>query len=200
LLAGAPTCESCEAFFRHRPYPAWLKAAAFVLLLLAAVALVHNWRFVQAYLEWNRGTRLLQKGDLDKAIPLITAAADHVPESEELTTAASMFRAIILLKEDKSREALQLLQQCKKHWPNNPAVNSLIVQAELSVAFDDKDYDKFVARAQDLLKANPNDPTALATVASAYACKYAASGEDQFKKESLHYLDVAGQKAPPGDP
>ncbi len=200
LLAGAPACESCEAFLRHRPYPAWLKAAAFSLFLLAAFAFVHNWRFVQAYLEWNRGMRLLQKGDLDKATPLIVAAADHVPESEELDTSANMFRAISLLKEDKPRDALQLLQQCKKHWPNNPTVNALLLQAELGAAFDDKDYDKFLAAAQTLWAANPNDPSAMAAVASAYACKYAVTGQDSFKKESLRYLDLARQKAPPGDP
>jgi hypothetical protein len=43
----------------------------------------------------------------------------------------------------------------------------------------------------------PNEAQAVAGLASAYACKYAATGNEKFRKESLKRLDQARRLAGP---
>ena len=69
-----------------------------------------------------------------------------------------------------------------------------LLQAEAGAAFDAKDYDTFLAKSMEVLKRHPNEPMALAAVASAYACKYAATGLDAHRQEALKYLDSAAQR------
>jgi len=68
----------------------------------------------------------------------------------------------------------------------------------MGAAFDRKDYDGFLAKSQELLKTTPNDASAYAAVASAFACKYAVSGNEEFRTASLENLAKA--KAMNGSP
>jgi DNA-directed RNA polymerase subunit RPC12/RpoP len=54
LLAGLPVCGTCEAFFRHRPFPPWIKLALAAVLALVVVSLVWNARFYRAYFGLQR--------------------------------------------------------------------------------------------------------------------------------------------------
>ena len=61
-------------------------------------------------------------------------------------------------------------------------------------AFERKDYDRFLALAQEVF-ANKPDATNAATIASAWACKYAVSGNAQFKDEAEDSLLQAQRMA-----
>jgi hypothetical protein len=65
------------------------------------------------------------------------------------------------------------------------------IYAEIGAAFDRKDYDTMVAKSEEWVRRNPMDLRALAVVASACACKYAASGDESFKAKALEALAVA---------
>ena len=46
--------------------------------------------------------------------------------------------------------------------------------AESGIAFDKKDYDAFLTKAEEIAALAPEEPSAIGSVASAYACKYAS--------------------------
>src|SRR5262245_6039443 len=41
-LAGAPYCERCADFLRHRPFPPWIKTSLAALLALAVLSFSYN--------------------------------------------------------------------------------------------------------------------------------------------------------------
>lgn len=196
-VAELPVCEDCEQRFRHRPFPIWIKLGLAGLLAFACAAFVYNWRFFAAYLEMRSAGRALGEGDITTAAARMASAAERVPEAKELKHLAECFNGVELLRQDRCAEAVPVLQRCMGQFPRGSqwhqmAANFLLA-AESGVAFEKKDYDTFLVKQTELLGREPNDATALAGVASAYACKYAVTGDEEHKREALRYLDRAAQ-------
>lgn len=176
-LAGAPVCGQCEAFFRNRPFPAWIKLAFAAVLALVAVSLIWNQRFFQAYAASRASFASLARGDIEVASAQMSAAAKHVPECADLQVMATYFEGVALLRGDRCAEALAKLAQCKGRLPEELGLETLIVQARCGATFDAKDYDGFLAAAQVLEQKLATHFMGKATVASAWACKYAQTGD-----------------------
>jgi tetratricopeptide (TPR) repeat protein len=140
--------------------------------------------------EIHRLDAAMQEGDIDRAAALIADAADHVPESGDLRLHADYLQGISLLQQDKCDEALAHFQHCQQ-LPPTSGIHSLTTQAEIGAAFNKKDYDRFLEKAQELLQQTPQDRTAVAVVASAYACKYAVTGDRQFYDKAMEMLQKA---------
>ncbi len=194
MLAGLPVCLQCETFFRHRPFPHWVKVFLFIMFALVACALVWNIRFIQAYVEMRSSVRAFYKNDLEKAAELMDSASAHVPENSELLAMAALYQSILLLGQDRPAEALEVINSCRSSsLPQglNETLDQLAIAAEIGVAFDNKDYDRFLAMAIENYNINPDDVTNCGQVASAYACKFAVTGDEQFRKKSLEILDKA---------
>lgn len=143
-VAGFHACESCENFVRHRPFPLWLKAAFGFILVLLVVSLVRNWPYFRAYMEWHWAQRLFERGDIEDGMKLVDRAAARVPGSNGLGFAIELFHAMNLLRQDRAKEALPILQRCKAQYPNDPNLTKPLLNAEMSVAFDNKEYDQFL--------------------------------------------------------
>jgi len=190
-MAGLPTCEQCMTFFRNRPYPLWIKMALAGLAAIVVFSFAWNWRFIQAYTELRNFKAALLARDSEKATQSSRAAAEKVPEAKWLSAMASYFEAMQLIKEDKPAEALKLLNSCKADLPSTLTADELILLAETGVAFDNKDYEKFLLLAIQSSEKHPDSPKVLAQVASAYACKYAVTDDEQFKQKSLDFLQKA---------
>jgi len=200
MLANVPVCSSCEGLLRNYPYPKWLKLGFAVLMALAVFCFVRNWRFMAAFREINQLKRALNQHDIEKAADLSDAAARHIPEAPELGAAANLYRGLVLLRDDKSAEALN----CFNKAGQNPAAKGLglvrfTLMAEAGVAFDGKNYDEFLRKQQAISALAPNDSVAVAGLASAYACKYAVTGSDEFRKTALKQLDQAHKLAGPSN-
>jgi len=189
-VAGVAVCPKCAHFFRHRPFPVWVKIAAAAVAALTVAGFVANLRFIQGHIEANRAGRAYQAGDIDMAASLMTAAAMHVPECRAHQQEALLLQAIQLLAQDKSEEALPLLRQCAQYGPHK-ACDYFLADAEAGAAFNRKDYAKFLEHSRVLAKMEPNDDTAALQVASALACKYAVTGEERFKLEALQATEQA---------
>ncbi len=190
LQSGLPVCEPCRQAFLNRQYPNWVKLSFAGLVLVAVASLIVNWRFTAAYLEMKRANRELQGGRIEAAAALITSASRHVPESGDLRDGAALYRGIYFLALDKSAEALPYLQQyASKHRDQYAA--DLVSGAELGAAYDRRDFDSFLAKAQQALAQHKGDPMSTAAVSSAYACKYAVTGYPSFKTQSLQTLEQA---------
>ena len=172
---------------RNWPYPTWIKTSFVLLLLLAVGAFAYNLRFFKAYVHTLRGNRTASFAEgRNHAL----AAAALVPESRPLEDQADLFRAIDFMQQDKSAEALALLKllQSRNH---DPRLAPLIFEAEMGVAFDRQDYDAFLAKAREKAERTPGDIMAKASVASALACKYAATGDQRFAREAADALTEA---------
>lgn len=195
-LAGLPVCSRCEAFFRNRPFPPWIKLAFAAVLALVAVSLVWNLRFFQAYAASKASFASLMRGDIEAASERMSAAAKHVPECADLRVMAAYLDGLTLLRQDRCAEALTMLVQCKGRLPAQFDVETLIAQAKCGATFDAKDYDGFLAAAQVVDQRLPAHFLGKASVASAWACKYAQTGDPGARQNALSYLEQARKMAP----
>ena len=75
--------------------------------------------------------------------------------------------------------------------PPTFGVDVLILQASAGMAFDTKDYDGFVVVAKEIVAKGPDNHFSYATLASAYACKYAVTSDMAFYEQSMAALDRA---------
>jgi hypothetical protein len=196
-VAGLPFCGTCEDELRRRPFPLWIKVSFTLLLGLAAFSLIHNRRFLLGYVEMHRAGRAMAKRDVSQAAAFMSAAAAHVPEARELKDLADYFTGLDLMANDRAAEAVPLLQSGAVRLPPGTEARQvaemLLAKAQAAVAFDAKDYDAFLAKETEMLKARPNDPMAMAGVASAHACKYAVTGDESHKQQALRMLESAVQ-------
>lgn len=194
-------CDTCTAFFRNRPFPTWLKWSFVGFVCVAIAAQACNWRYFMAYIEMLRGNRALAKGNVDAATDLLDSAAKQVPDVPELAVMPNVLRAMQLINQEKDEEALVLLQSAKFRAPPELAatIHAGEIQADIGIAFRKKDYDAFLSLAQEMEKLEPESLTAVCDVASAFACKYAVSGNAAFRDQSLQYLNRAKGLAGPGE-
>ena len=190
-LAGLPVCPQCEALFRNRPFPTWVKAALAGMVVLVAFALVWNSRFIRAYCELRVCGSAMAAGDFERGAAYYISASKRVPENADLQTYADYYRGILLLNRDEPAEALLLLESCRGNIHDDSDLDALIAYAKAGIAFDSGDYDEFVRRALEMEWRQKDDPVIKAQVASAYACKYAQTQDEQFKVSSLAALDQA---------
>jgi hypothetical protein len=200
LVAGMPVCEQCERHYRNRPYPRWLKIAFVTLVILAVASFARNWRFVAGYRAMRQAQRAVARGKLDLAADLMENAARQVPEAAALGAMASIYRGMQLMTDDKPAEAANAFRSARAHFGSLPFIDAMLLQAEGGVAFDAKDYDTFLAKMQAIERLEPNQPRGLTGVASAYACKYAVTGKEEFRKQALLFLERATRLSGPGDP
>ena len=64
LLAGMHLCENCRQQALNLQYPAWLKMAFAMLVLLLAVSFVHGRPYFTAGRSYYKGKKLLESGIL----------------------------------------------------------------------------------------------------------------------------------------
>ena len=198
-ISGIPVCQACEDFLRKRPLPVWVKMFFLAIVVVVVGAFVYNVRFVRAYLDMRAGHRAMAAGEVAQAIVCYRSAAQHVPENTDLSVLGMLVEGISLLQQDKCAEALSIFRRCKAATGNDSIANALILQAEAGVAFNARDYDKFLAISQQQMNASPTKPGAVAAVASALACKYVVSSNETYRHQSVDMLEKAKKLAQPGD-
>ncbi len=189
-VGGRPMCHECTALLRNRPFPSWLVNAAIGLVLLAALSLLRNQRYIGGYLKVRRARRAAAQGDLGAAAQAMEDASRLIPEVK-LDGLASFYRGAALLQQDRATDALPFLTKAKAAAPGVATIERMVVMAEQGAAFDAKDYDRFLDKSQELAKQDPKDAFAEGSVASAYACKYALTGSEEFRTQSLARLERA---------
>lgn len=192
ILAGLPVCPECENFLRHRPFPAWVKAFLIGVLAVTVFAFFWNIRYVQAYCQMRTALQY-KHSNIEKSAELMESASKNVPECGFLRGFAAFYKGMALLQKDENKQALESFNLCRGLMPYtlNNTLENLIDKANIGEAFDDKNYDKFLALAIEHSNKNPDDAKAAMQLSSAYACKYATTGDEQFKQKSLDTLEKA---------
>ncbi len=97
-------------------------------------------------------------------------------------------------------EAARVMRQAAELYPE---FTSLAVSAESlegSAAFERKDYDRFLAVAEKASKEHSDSPQFAAMLASALACKYAVTGNEEYRKRAEAMLGKARDLATPLSP
>jgi hypothetical protein len=100
-------------------------------------------------------------------------------------------RAAKLAQANKDEEAAQVMHQASNEYPQSEQLAGWAQTMDGHVAFDRKDYDTFLRLTQVALAKAPNDPGAEGFVASALACKYAVTGDPEFRRQAEELLDKA---------
>jgi hypothetical protein len=192
-LASLPACDPCTSYFRNRPFPRWLKFSMALLLVVISLHLVSHRRFWLAYRDLKQAA---ETEDFLIAAALHASAAQRVPESDDLKAVSSYMTAVTLLDEDRPEEAISHLEQCRGFLPPAFQVERVILVAGCSAAFDSGDYDKLLKISLELKRGYRNEPVEWARAASGYACKYALTGDESYRRNALAHLDSARARAP----
>jgi hypothetical protein len=190
-LAAYPVCTECAEIIEKRAFPPWVKAFFAAILVIVIGASIWNWKYYTAYRNIQKANKHFEMGENDKAYKAMYEASMQVPEVEGISTYATYLKGISLLEENKNSEAIEAFNKCREKMPAGNNVVTLINQARIGIAFDNKNYEDFVVLALDNLNAAPESPIILTSVASAYACVYADRGVDSVKQLALEYLNKA---------
>jgi hypothetical protein len=198
-VAGFSLCPACEALVRDYPFPKWAKLAAVALAVLVGAAAVWNMRYVQAYREMRASLRALSAGDMALADQQAHRAFERVPESADLTGLVAFFDGIRCLSAERYDEAAYRFKKADDVLPAVFGTKKLIVQAQTGEAFVKKDFDTYLDLATKASKKWPEDPAWKTAIASAQACKYAATGTPLFREQALLTFQQARALAPQDD-
>jgi hypothetical protein len=91
----------------------------------------------------------------------------------------------------KRDEALKSLQEAKREYPELKGYEAFENNIDVAIAFNSKNYDKFLELEQAEAAKSPEDSMAVAGVASALACKYAITGDEKYAKGTEDALERA---------
>ncbi len=189
-LANQPMCQQCADYLRNPAFPSWIKISFAGLIIFVVLAAFWNMRFFLAWKDSKAAFKLMAQ-DMGQAAARMRAARNRVPESPDLQTLSAYFDGIVYLQQDRPKEAFASLQKCKHKLPPTFGVDILILQASAGVAFDTKDYDRFVVVTKEMAAKRPDDHHSYAMLASAYACKYAVTSDTAFREQAVAALDRA---------
>ncbi len=197
-ISGIPLCMECEAIARNRPFPKWIKISLATVIFLIIFSFIWNLRFIEAYFSLKQSYKAMAEGKIEKAVELANKASEKVPESRDLKVVCVIHSGILALKNDNNEQALSLFESCRGAV-SPEHLDPLVAQARIGLAFNNRDYDSFMTIAKKLSDRNPEVANYQAVLASAYACKYAVTGNQQYKDSSLECL-AAVDKAYPNEP
>jgi len=189
-LASQPMCQQCTDYLRNRPFPSWIKLSFAGLIIFVALAAAWNMRFFLAWRDSKAAGALIRQ-DAGQAAERMRSALKRVPESRDLQAFSAFFDGVHYLHQNRPEEALTSLEKCRHSLPSTFGVDTLILDAKAGVTFNAKDYDGFVVTAKQMVSKNPDFHYSHAMLASAYACKYAATNDMAFCEHAMAALDRA---------
>lgn len=200
-IGNLPFCPECTARVRKRPFPLWLKAAAVLLLLLLGVATVRMAGYARAAMDLHRSIRLaFVQGDLAGAQQAAAAARKRVPESKYTRSHDNYFTGLKAIYEEDMQQAVSCFNAIDIPLEERVYQRDFLLRsAQISLAFDRRQYDRALALSQENLKTDPGNPDLLTALASVSAACYAQSGDAKRKQETLDALTRAAElmkKAP----
>ena len=192
----APVCDACNERHLHHPFPGWIFLFLVLAFALAAGAMVVNARFYGAWSGFRAARRDFAEGRFEQAASGIAAAAARVPESVELAEASWLFQGVFFVFQDRSAEAVPLLRRWVTVHAEDETIGQLLLQAEIGVAYDARDYALMYEKAADLRDSSPGVNQSVLQLASAAACRYAETGDERFRREAETLVSQVRARAP----
>lgn len=188
LFLDMPICPTCHDTMVNYRYPAWVKAFFAGLLIITVFSLVWNFRFFKARIFMEQGIRAgFLEGNLERGAEKMGRAVEMVPESYDLGVLSHYFEGVLAMQKDDTASAIVHFQHCSE-LPEGYEVKRYMLISKIGEAFDQQEYEKFLELAIQYREHYPDDVTAAAQVASAYACLYAVSGEAPYHEKAMEQL------------
>lgn len=140
-----------------------------------------------------RGLCLMRKGNYTQAQDVMLKCRTRLPAQDQsaLDTWLAICRAQEAMQRKDYAQARQIVSGMHRAGKVGTVIDELLDGIEIAIAFDAKDYDKFLAIARKTESQAPADAQSAAQVASALACKYAVTGQETFKQECMNQLAKA---------
>jgi tetratricopeptide (TPR) repeat protein len=134
----------------------------------------------------EQGQRFLNQRDsfsMDGLFAEVSGLVDHLTDAFNKAGQAAQQDSL-----GHEEEAARLMNEASRAYPQSRqlAVSALLFDGR--VAYDRKDYDALLQVSRDALARLPDNPTLVAGVASALACKYAVTGNPEFRHEAERLL------------
>lgn len=189
IIMGFPVCAGCAPNFGNHPFPKWIKLGALGLAILVVLSFALNVRFWRANNELEEFWVAMEAGDHKKAALLAESATQRVPEVDDIQYLGYFSAGLVFMEEENPSEALKKFQICKHVLPPEFMVEELIESANRSIAFNDGNYDQFLALAREAYGEDPGNRTNILFLASALACKFAETGEENYKTQSREKIE-----------
>jgi len=124
-----------------------------------------------------------EKNDLFNEVDAMwTRALDAFKKVEEAGKLAAAHR---------DDEAARLMHEASNEYPESQTIALAALTLDSGAAFNRKDYDGFLRLSRTVMEKTPDDPTVVGAVASALACKYAVTGDPEFRRQAEEMLDKA---------
>jgi tetratricopeptide (TPR) repeat protein len=162
-----------------------------VILTAKAALLSGQFDVAQKALQGHDGGHFKDTGEDFREVEQIWNRATRA--LKEATQAAKLEG-----QEGKAAEAARMMHEAASTYPEAIGLTTLAEAYDEGAAYERRDYDEFVAIAQKQYNKYPGTQTA-AALASALACKYAASGDTAYRTQAEQMLDTA-IKGAPSDP
>lgn len=180
--AGAPMCHTCREHVYNWPFPLWLRAGLALTCALLIFALVVGDKYFKAGRNLYRGTRLVDTGQYEAAIPLLKPVVSAAPNCE---------KCILLL-------AIAHLKS------GDPAAADIVIQAHNGGRFSndesllvDKVKEQFshYDRAAEFLKAASEQDEKGDTAAAEASIRQAHAAYPEWKVVDVFEADIQAGKA-----
>ena len=93
----------------------------------------------------------------------------------------------------KAAEAASLMHQAAEEYPEMKALRDALPYYDAGAAFERKDYDQFVSLSELGAKEQPDSAEPAGELASAYACKFAVTGDPVWRQKAEEMLEKSRQ-------
>jgi hypothetical protein len=155
-----------------------------VLLLSRAALLTGNVEIAQKAIQGHNGgnfedTDNQEFREVDALWKRAASALDKVEQASKLAD-----------QDGQAAEAARLMHEAAAEYPELPGLAITADALDEGADFERKDYDGFLAITQRQWNQFPSSETA-AAMASALACKYAVTGDAQYRQQAEAMLDKA---------
>jgi tetratricopeptide (TPR) repeat protein len=153
-----------------------------LLLRMKAEFLRGNWQAAGALAQRNSGKMV--KGDLAKEVNALAQRAQSAVRNAG--------RARELFARGDVEKAELLLSEAAGLYPESGDIRDSLDSVQGTLAFQKKDYARFLQIAEGAVQRRPESPSTLALLASALSAQYAATGDSTYKEQAENALQKAG--------
>jgi hypothetical protein len=145
------------------------------------------------FASFYRGINCMDEGRYDDAVALFEPLLKSLSGQEAEVVGTYLFsaRAGSLIEHKRASEAVKMALDYIRAHPKDKNAPEILQGARIAEAFDGKDYDAFLTLAQEQEASMPDSSFSIAQVASALACKYAVTGDEEYRRKSTAKLDQA---------
>lgn len=188
-LGEYPVCDTCHQTIKSKTFPIWVKGFIIGIVAFVFVSFAGNWRFIRAYYLLRDSAKAIESQNFSEASLAFHTVSATVPEVGDFTPLAEFYKGVSLLMSDKSEEALEAFKK-SSDLPLTYKVDGYKLQSEIGIAYDRRDYPRFLQLTKDYL-AYDTSAVSLVQVASAYSCLYTVQKADSLKEYCQMYLSRA---------